>query len=95
MTLTHLWKNGKHTKSCTDSEGRKLSLPRKLPLLLIQVKSTLLPNTLYRFINYPHHFQTLEITTFFLGTSIQSKRENKRKRVCAYYTPGPVTGAET
>ena len=72
--------------SQVDSQGRKLSLPRKLSLLLTQIKCTF-PPTLWIALIATHHFQTLlQIMTSSLRSFIQLKK--KRKCVHAYYTLG-------
>lgn len=72
--------------SQVDSQGRKLSLPRKLPLLLTQIKCTFLP-TLWIALIATYHFQTLlQIMTSSLRSLIQLKKK-KKENVCMIIIP--------
>lgn len=77
-----------------ESQGRKESLPRKLPLLLIQLKWTFLPNTLDSFINFSYPFQRLLPNNGLLPGLIHSvKKKRKEKKMCACsWCPRPGAG---
>lgn len=87
--------NKQITHSQVESQGRKLRLPRKLPLLLIQTKWTLLPI-----------FCIALIATLIISNTstndllpkifIQFKKKKKgRKKMCAYLIyPRPRAGTE-
>lgn len=83
--------NKQITHGQVESQGRELRLPRKLPLLLIQIKWTLLP--------------ILCIATFIISDTSTNdllpkiihsvKKKKGRKKMCAYLIyPRPRAGTE-